>query len=71
MIKKIMNSIVCWVVLIALLIICAFALIIKTDEQRCENKGGIYIWEWLSLGNKCHIIRNNEEEVYVIEVENN
>ena len=71
MIKKIMNSTIAWIILIILLIICATTLIIKTDEDRCEKKGGIYIWEWFSTSSKCHVIRNSEENVYVIEVKTN
>lgn len=31
----------------------------KLDKKRCEENGGIYIWEF-SYGNKCHLVEKVE-----------
>lgn len=32
-----------------------YYLVYRIDKYNCENKGGTYIWEINSHGNKCHL----------------
>lgn len=73
MIKKIFSSELFWTLMLyALLISCIIGIIYMlkiADEKRCIEKGGVYIWEWSSFGQKCHLVEKKQENRVIRKLE--
>ena len=53
--NKAISEIVGAIIILVMIIFFFIYIPAKLDKKRCEENGGIYIWEF-SYGNKCHLV---------------